>query len=325
MYGNSFTALPRTTLTPLVFCSALLLCGTADAGSLAIGYGQTEQDISLGDSQLALDPGGLSVLLSLDINDDWSINLDYESLDDEGRLEHLQPGDGQRPPRQRVTNSELEINAWGLSSSYLLDNWSFGASYYQSDNDVDHVLQSTQRLLQTERADAKTLGLSAGYSWQPGQWFFGVNGGVQYSDWQSTINRVERDTDSLATASRESGESWFVDISLSASRYWPLADEQGIMAGGLLAWTANVSDDSAIVLHNGGRRTPPRAALSRAGASSRTTASVSSFSEEDDYGQVVLFVGYDFNDHWTLDLDTTFALNSDNSGNAWSLSLGYHF
>lgn len=300
------------------------------AHTLTLGYGETKQEITVLEKQVSLSPAGPSLQLSVDITPQWRTSISYQSLSDDDVDKQLIPRQQPKPPRAVNSDIDLDISAWGLSSSYYLDDWSFSASYYQSDNDVKQVARERITTRQRELADATAFGISAGYGWVSDDLFFNLSGGLQYSDWDNEFRRKNNADNPLNERSKESGDAWFVDASLSVGRYWEHDNGAGLMLGAIFSWNVNLSDNAAIVLRNtpaitSGSRIPPRRSGGAPTNNAGGTTTIGSFSQDDDYGQLVVYGSYDINPDWAVDIDFATDINSSNHANSWTVSLGYNF
>ncbi len=84
----------------------------ANANSLSIGHSQLEQKINLQNSDVLLSPAGKAAFLSLDITEDLSLGVNYQTWQDD----------------KKITNKsdvDIEMQTWGASLSYFHDNWFF--------------------------------------------------------------------------------------------------------------------------------------------------------------------------------------------------------
>ncbi|NQZ07152.1 MAG: hypothetical protein HRT35_08320, partial [Algicola sp.] len=156
---------------------ALVLLGFSSAGfanSLNLSYGQLKQHTSYLDQEVTLKPIGPSLSLSLDLNEQWSVDLGYNKWSDELTFED-------------TFTADSDLKTWGGSVNYYRDKWSFSFSY--NDSQDDSLLASARRPDERYRSDKTTstsYGASAGYGWVSGNLFYNVSFGAQMADWDST-------------------------------------------------------------------------------------------------------------------------------------------
>lgn len=292
------------------------------ADSLDLAYGQIEQHLALQDETLLLKPAGLSVFYGHDINERWNIAGFYQTMRDDDTLEN-----------QREI--ELDLVSYGGTVNYYQQNWFFSAGVTLSDDEQNITFSPQNPGSREEDTEAVTLSTSLGYGGQSGNWLYDVSLGLQYSDWDIDT-RVdnppppqEGQNPPPAGDSKVSDNSVSVNTSASLGHYWSLADNRGLMAGVMLSWSYIVSGDSISdnqgvpsgANNNGPRNPGGRNSGGRNGGASGLGAT----SGDDNYGQVLFYLAYDINNHWSLSLDGATELASDYSEQSWSINLGYAF
>ncbi len=321
------TAFHRVYSRTLLGCWLVLSTSYSAADSLNLSYGQLNQPYTYLDEDVSFRPVGPSLVMSFELNDNWSINADYQQWDD-----------------SLLTDSssfETELKGFGAGVNYYLDNWSFGLSY--SDSSDETSAQSIKRPNIRnifEHTDAQSWSLSAGYGWLSGELFYNVSMSAQWSDYRRETRLTQPKAPPPGqnpppqpsgqvdkTREFENGDITSLSSSASVARYWPLADERGVMLGAMFSWHHIFSGESVFVSHST-RGNPPRNPPPRAGGSNRNNrqnsgSNLYSAAGDDSYGQLSLYLSFDLNAQWTLDLDTAVDIASDDNGVVWSFGVGY--
>lgn len=273
------------------------------AGSLFVGYSQSEQNTLVSNRNLAFSPSGTSVLLSFDITEDWALSFDYAKLTD----------------NKSVANSisgELDINVWGAGLSYYLNDWSFSASYSDWQDDL-LIYRDRNQLLSEQSTRSPSASLSISYDWFIHNWQIGVSSGLHNSDWQQ--NRVTSVQTNPATSTFDEGTSNFISLGLSTARIISFENAHDVIIGGSLAWNYLTNAESNAVTRNGrniGRVT------NRTG---RSVSASSGITGTESYGQLNIYVSYNISKSISVDFDSTFDIADEETTQSWSVNLGYIF
>lgn len=320
------TPTPLLSIGRYVVAPGLLLLSAASHGdSMTVGYGRLEQQLTLANESQTLHPVGPSVALSLDFADDWLWSLDYQQLQDDQRLGNQ-------------INSEVEVDSWGTSLDYYLDNWSL-TLYYSALQDDSVVSANTPtqspKGFRSETGKTKTLGTTVGYGWDSGPWLYNLSASMGRSHWDlNTQALVPNGPNRPSILLRESSDGHATSLGASASvaYFWPLDKTgNGLMIGGLLSWQHELSGDTVQTVRNGravgnaGGRGVNNSGAGRNAAQATNATALQSLSGDDDYGQLLLYLSYDINAHWSVGVDGSVDLASVNNGTGWALSLGYFF
>ena len=312
--NNSQTFLP--------YCLAMLLLCLAKpslANSVGISYGQQDYQVSLPNSTVSLKPVGSAVSLTLDLGTDWLVDFDYQQWADE----------------QSVNNQSdltLDIETFGSSLTYFLNDWSFSTSYSRSEIDTEYT--STRRVANslTENITAASIGGSVAYGQAIDNWFYSALFSGLYSRWDfdklEVINNFSGSgsSDNIATLQREeksAGNSTSLSASLSLAHFWPITAQRGILLGGLFSWHYLLSGDTVLISRNGRNFS----SVSRNVYEQRTSsnAALNTISGDDSYGQITFYVSYDLTSSLSLEFDSSVNVASDYNVRTWSLGLGYLF
>ncbi len=321
---------------------ALVLLGfscASSANSLNLSYGQLKQHTSYIDEEVTLEPIGPSLSLSLDLNEQWSVDLGYNKWSDELTFEGLFTADS-------------DLKTWGGSVNYYLNKWSFSFSY--NDYQDDLLLASVRRPDERYRSDKTTstsYGASTGYGWVSGNLFYNVSFGAQMADWVSTsitlntplpeapppppAGEPQAPQNTLLTEIN-SGDPSSISTSFSVARFWSVTEDTGVLMGGILSWNHMLSGDPVLVSSHGRNIAPNRPNqggnnapavgggvnnFNRAG----NTTGLGSASGDDSYGQVSFYVSYDLTESVSVDFDYGVDIGTDENDSVWSVSLGYFF
>jgi len=315
---------PQLLPLTLLFGTALVSMNSF-ADSLDLAYGELEQHVELQNETLLLKPSGLSLFLSHDLSPDWTISAFYQSMSDDKNAGNQQ-------------EVELDLNTFGGNLNYYRDNWFFSGGISVSDDEQDIDIRALRPVNRSEDTRAVSFSASLGYGDSRGNWLYDLSLGLQYSDWEidsstdmpPADNPPPGENQQVLMESTSSDNSLSVNTSVSLGHYWSLADNSGLMAGGMLSWSYILSGDAVSDNQNtGGARLggegPRNPGGRRSGRGSGTVSSLGATSGDDNYGQVLLYLSYDINSSWSLSLDMAREIASDYSEQSWSLNLGYLF
>jgi hypothetical protein len=309
----------------------LLLSTNAYADSVSVSYGQLEQEVTLQDSTVSLNPAGAALSLSVDFATNWQVSLDLQQWDDDEITQ-----------RQNDAMVDVDLRTLGGSLAYYLDNWSFSTRYGVSQDDTFISSVTHPNVFRRDDSRSTSFGGSAAYGWASDNWFYNVSGGVQYSRWDldSEIttsqgqnppqppgqNQPSGPPQQDLQMQRTSGNSTSLNASVSIARFWSLTDNTGVLVGGLLSWNNVIDGDVVQITQNrqnqnaGGNNGGPGNA--NQGGNNGTLRSLSG---DDNYGQLAMYISYDLTPSWSVDLDVGVDIGSEYSATSWSLSLGYFF
>lgn len=336
---------------------ALVLLGfssVSSADSFNLSYGQLKQHTSFFDEAVTLKPVGPSLSLSLDLNEQWSVDLGYNKWSDELTFED-------------IFTADSDLKTWGASVNYYLDKWSFSFSYNDSqDNSLLAGVRNPDERYRSDKTASTSFGGSAGYGWVSGSLFYNVSFGAQMADWDSTsIVRFSPVTEpeppppppggggganppppppaddppppqNDLVSEVNSGDSTSISTSFSVARFWSVTEDTGVLVGGILSWNHMLRGDSVLVSSNarniptnrpnqGGNNAPGGGAggnnFNRAG----NNTGLNSVSGDDSYGQVSVYVSYDLTESVSVDFDYGVDIGTDENDAVWSVSLGYFF
>ena len=295
-------------LAATLFCSCV--SSHSFASNVGVSYSQLPREVSLQNADVLLKPGGGGVYLALDLNDNWGIGLDYQAWQDERRVAN-------------ATDLDLSLTSWGGSLSYARDNWFFSTNISVLDDELDIYAGQRQRRHSQEDSQTTSVGVILAYSRVQQQWMYEVSVGAQYSDWQiDTLSDPSAQATSQVPMHAQSKENTTaLNASVTAAHFWPLTQDQGVLVGVMLSWTYRVSGDDSDLANRLPARPGGQGPNNRGGANNVNSLAT----DEDNAGQVSLYLSYDLSRDWSLDLDSTLDLSGENNEPSWSLGLGYSF
>ena len=276
----------------------------ARASALYIGHSQSEQTANLANQNVDFRPAGQDVLLSLDINDNWTVSFDYEKSDDSAGL-----------PRNHTAKTDSTV--FGASLGYYWQNWSLSAGFSKWQDEQVLNNHSGQQVFLRE-VDTPSYSLNLTRSWLDGQWFYAAGAGLSYNNWTQDTN-VPGAPNRPPQKVREDGNSAFVSLSVNANRRFDLEQQQAITLGVNLGWNQKLKSDSSITSHNG------RPVPQRRQPSLNQRLNVGAVTGSDSYGYLGGFVSYDFNPAWFIELSASTDIGADDNQQRWAVQLGYLF
>ena len=330
----------------------------AQASSISASFESLKLPVSYLDESVTLSPAGPGLSLSYDVNDNWSIDISHQDWQDDMVFNQL-------------FSTDTELSSISAGVSYYDDSWSYSLFYNRSEDDTALVSLTQPELLnRMDNTESSSMGLSVGYGWMSGDWFYNASLGLQQSDWDSrSIITVPRPApppqnggnggggqgggnngggngdgndnpppppEPVADIGEElnGGDASSVSASFSLARFWQLDNGRGVLAGAMLSWNHTYSGDSALISQTGrmfngpnnprgGQNIPTSGGNSNFDRAAGT--GVGSFTGDDSYGQLGLYLSYDVTESISLDFDTGFDIGTDNNEQVWSVSVGYYF
>ena len=286
------------------------------ASNIAINHSQLEQYISLPDEEVLLKPAGEGVFLSFELNDNWNIKFDYQKWQDN---EHA------------ISPVSLDLNllSFGGSISYVKDDWYVSTSIGVSEDNISYRLDQRNSDFRQDNTEVTSLSGLLGYNWLQGNWMFDISVGAQFSDWlieNKEINskRAQQDGKPPEEIMLTEENTLTVNAGVSAARYWELSQQQGVLAGAMLSWRYQLSENETITDEN---ISPPRQnnqaqpSAFRSGGSNSLRVT----SGDDNYGQITAYFSYYINDTWSVDLDTSVEIASTHNNRHWTIGISHSF
>ena len=283
-----------------MFLLGMGISTTIKAGSIYVGYGQSEQNSIVGERTISFSPSGASVLLSFDLNENLSLSFDYAHLSDEQAISN-------------GVNGDLDLDSWGTGLVYYFGNWALSASYSDWQDEL-HIAPMENSIVRLEQeTSSPSSSLSFAYSWDGTDWQIGLAMGIHYSNWSQSRLSQTRPNEPLQSAYDE-GDSTFVSPSISAAKVVPISSKSDFIVGGSISWNHLTNSESLAISRNGRN-------ISQISRRSNT----SSVGGTESYGQLNIYVSYDISASWLVDVDSTFDIGSEENTQAWSINIGYLF
>lgn|GEM_PF-5201187 len=297
-----------------------LLCYIVSASTLAnsvtINHSQLEQYISLQDEDVLLSPAGEGLFLSFDIDDNWSVQFDYQTWQDKEQA--ISP-----------VSLDLTLTSLGTHISYMQDNWYIATSIGFDEDDVSYRANKSHTDKRQDNTQVTSISAVVGSNWLIDNWMFDLSMGLQYADWSIEnimINnqRAQQDGRPPEEISKSKSDSSTVYAGLSSARYWPLTQDQGIIVGAMLSWNYQFSGDANLSTENS---PAPRRTAGTQSTTSRNVSNTTSrvTSGDDNYGQIMAYLSYDITHNWSVDLDTAAEISTTYNNVSWSVGVNYAF
>ncbi len=309
-FGCKFS--PSVVITSL-FC---LTSFSSLANNIAVNHSQLEQYISLPNEEVLLKPAGEGVFLSFDLNDHWSISADYQTWQDKEQA-------------TSPVSLNLTLTSFSGGLSYVQNNWYASTSISFSEDKLSYRANQHRTDFRQDNTQVTSFSGLLGYNWLQGNWIFDMSVGAQYADWSienKIFNdpRAQEEGKAPEEVSITTQDSSNINAGISAVRYWELAQEQGILAGASFSWNYQYSGDARQTVNN--PSAPPRLANSQPTTSRNIGSNTSRpTSGDDSYGQLTAFLSYDINSHWSVGIDTSVEVYTDNNNQSWTLGINYYF
>jgi len=304
-------------LPSVIFVSlAYIIPFSSLANNITVNHSQLEQYISLPDEEVLLKPAGQGVFFSFDFNDNWHIKFDYQKWQDNEQA--ISP-----------VSLDLKLISFGGSLSYVQENWYASTSIGMSEDDVSYREDQRRADFRQDNTQVTSISGLFGYNWLQGNWMFDVSAGAQYSDWSienKEINskRAQQEGKPPEEITITEENTLTINAGVSAARYWELGQQQGVLAGAMLLWRYQLSNDENLTDENvvsTSQQTRAQPSTSRNGGSNTLRAT----SGDDNYGQITAYLSYYINDAWSVDLDTSVEIASANNNQSWAVGLSYSF
>ncbi len=297
-------------MSTIIAASNMLLFfpATVQSASIYYGYSQSDQTTTVGNNTLYFTPTGSNFLISLNPTDELSLYAEYSALDDSQSVNQQATGD-------------LELESLSLGAGYYLDNWSFSLSYLNWQDELLVSVDGTDITVVTDNTDADAYAFSISFDKTYDNWQWGISSGVHYSDWKSATESIVRtqDNETRNQSGVDTGDSLFISLSLSVAHYKALTTSSGLMFGGSLGWNQLTDSESEVVSRNG------RNISQIANRTVRNLVTSQNIVGSESYGQMNIFISYDFAEHWVTDLNLSYDFSGEQNSSAWSINLGYRF
>lgn len=289
----------------LVTLVVLAFCSGSHASSVYLGMQSNDTQVFLGDDSHTLTPGGPYIALNYDLNDYWSLNLDYARLDTKEDL-------------STPVSIDFESDNWGAGFSYYSHQWSV---YYQFSGYEDQQFTDDAGSAPSvnSETDSVTHSIGASYYWLlDGNWQISNSIGLHYSDWEQTITEIPDEPERPPMTVLDPGDATLLSVSVGVNKALTLIEDSDLNLGFYASWNEVLQSDSTTNDATTGpnKSNPPDRNQNR-------NTFVASGSES--YGLVSAYIAIDIAQYWTLDMDTSIDFGVDDSSQSWRLSVGYQF
>lgn len=309
MKSNLFTR-DLTIVVPLLLTAIPVLTSSAvHASSVFVGYSSTERLVSGNNVAQELSPSGIDLYLSLDLNEQWSLNGNFSKLDDQDSANN-------------TISFEYETESQGLGVSYYADDW---AVYYQYTHFEDTQSITSTRLnnnnaAQNTRSDGDSHSVSGSYFLSLNEaWQMNISAGLHYNDWEESNYLIPGNPQQTPLTTRESGNASLVSLSGNLMHYQSLNQNTGLTLGLYLGWNEVLSSDSALNSVNNRNVNQNRGNIGNSNLNNFVVTGSES------YGIASVYLSFDFYEVWILDLDTSIDFGAGDSAQSWNINFGYLF
>lgn len=223
-----------------------------------------------------------------------------------GKSAFLQLGIGQWSDDiaiQDSGDSDITSESRTLGAGYTLGHWQLFVSYSEIQEAIDITHGVNREYFSEVDIESTLLHVDMSYQWKVGMWAHRLLLGAQRGN-----NDVEANLDDPTRNSVVDIDTEYVNIQWSTDYHFYISDETGIYVGASMDWYDKLSSDSD-ELNVGGLTT----ADGHGGG--RTSG--------DDGGILGLYLAFDMDQHWSVDINTAFGVAGDAEENAYSVILRY--
>lgn len=210
-------------------------------------------------------------------------------------------------------DAEITSSLKSVGAGYSFGSWEVFASYRQIDDEIEIIHGKNREFFTSADIKSTAVHIDASYQWEVGLWAHTVLLGLQ-SD--------KKDVDAALGDPKmhlsESSDFRYVNIKLISDYYFYLSDNSGVFAGVSLDWYDQISggfDDENV---GAPPPPPPNNGGGGNGGGNGTPAT------GDNGGLIGLYVIYDMDAHWSVDINMTKGVFGDADLRAYSLTLTYN-
>lgn len=214
-----------------------------------------------------------------------------------------------------------------LGWAYSMDRWQIHASYSDIKDEIEMSHGRNNEFLSLSDIDSSTLSLSASYAETRGAWANFFSFGLQWNE-SDLVSMLDQSNEMI----NQQDDSLYAMAKIGTDYYLPGGDKTAWYFGGSLAWYQELSADQDITETQmggmPGMGTPPP---SRAGGNGANNGNAGNGGNNinrtfgGDFGLLGLFVTYEINTRWSLDLKTSIGFAGDQNANSHALTLSYQF
>lgn len=295
--------------------SFLLFSSFASADVIYAGYSQNEVSSVVGTTDIDLEPGGLTVIASFNLNDNWSIGVDLGKQDDSSSIAN-------------TVVADYDSDNWGVNLTYYNQSWAFTYNFSNWEDDLDVTARFTGGFpggfpdsipVETQNNDSPSHSLRATRYFTGANWQVGLSGGIHYNDWKQETESLVLGGNGTIIATTESGESTFLSVGVDGAWFFSVSDARNLIAGASVNWNEHLSDEVDGIAISG-RNFNQFGSRNIINNLNNLTVSGSQ-----SYGQASLYASLDITEQWIIDISTGFDFALDDNGQYWSVNLGYLF
>ncbi len=211
-------------------------------------------------------------------------------------------------------DAEIRSSLKSVGAGYSFGNWEVFASYRKIEDEIEIIHGKKREFFTSAETKSTVASVDVSYQWEVGLWAHTVLLGVQ-----SDKRDVDAALDDPKMHLSESSNFRYVNIKWNSDYYFYLSDISGVFAGVSLDWYDQISGSSDD--ENVGAPPPPpptNGGGGNGGGGNGTSATGESG------GGVGLYVIYDMDTHWSVDINMTQGAFGDADLRAYSLTLTYN-
>lgn len=320
--ANNIKAKPR--YAPVLTLLLSLVSSPLFANSLSVSYEKTTQYRSLlnTNTNIKMQPAGATVSAALDLSDKWQLSVDYQNYQDNFIY-------------KKMLDASLDLTTLGGGISYYGDKLSVAFYYsYSKDDFLTQNISRNRNSIFDNQLDNSTSSLVSGtidHAWDSGDWFYDLSLSAQYNRFNNNnqltrvvFNEALRESVTEERNQANNGNYTMLSSSFLIAYLWPLQQEKSVVLGGLFSWSYQLSGDSQDLITNTRRLNNTSRVHTRVNQSARGGIN-NALTGDNNYGQAVIYLVYDFSATWSVDLDITQNVATDNNEQAYSVGLSYNF
>jgi hypothetical protein len=261
--------------------------GEISLAQISVGQTYSNQSFNLSGAITSVAPSGKLVSVSANIFESGQLTIDHVDWQTE-RIE------------RRLLTTELDAHSTALTYTHFFNQWTLSANYTYWRSKQSQSL--ADQLIAEQTINTPSYGMGVSYSHFVDNWHISPGFTLQLNHYQT------RELDEERTFNLAENESLLASALLQAAYIKPLAQQQYLMLGTLIRINSVFYGDSAK------RRSGPQFDLNQ-----RNSAG-----DDELFAELSLFLSYDLNKNWSLELDSSVLLD-DLSSHSVAWRLGYRF
>ena len=289
--------------TWILLALSSLISSNGFASSVYIAADSYDYELSIGGSEFDLAPLGLALGGSLDLTDTFSLFYEAGEWSDQMLTGSL-------------GESKFDSTLLSIGVQARTKQWKFKINYTQIDDELDMSARGPIDPGLTSDTALDSLRFSATREVEIRKWMMSFSLGAQ-RDMMESLSFFDQGNQSLL----EELEATYLTAKLGADYHVDLSVRRAWFIGSTLSWYEEISSDTSVNELNQDRFR--RRENFNAGRGAGGTAINRSFGER--FGLLGIFAAYQFNDHWSLDFNSSFGFAGDINSNSYAFTLGYAF